>query len=325
MRNSKDDSGGAAATAIDISPPPPPPSVYEEGEAVIANHKGYFYLAKVEKIKFNKDWKYLIHYIGWNKRCSSNLESPIDQQFNNWDEWLGIDHLLKQTTENLKKVSDDTKKTTDKYAKTGHISQNKLDASSGPSGKKLKTSSTVTGRKRKREHNGKKGKDSDLAEKLVSIYIPLTLKKQLIDDFESINQMDKLVRLPRTPNVDAVIEKYLDYRGKKEGVISNSVEEVLSGLCVYFNKALPVLLLYNKERQQYQEVIMEDSSCLLPSAVYGAEHLLRLFVKLPALLYELDMEEKTRRELQTILQDFLKFLQRNQSVFFLSSYHLQED
>jgi mortality factor 4-like protein 1 len=44
----------------------------------------------------------------------------------------------------------------------------------------------------------------------------------------------------------------------------------------YFDKALPVLLLYSNEKSQYNEIIKEDIS---PSTIYGAEHLLRLFGK----------------------------------------------
>ena len=38
-------------------------------------------------------------------------------------------------------------------------------------------------------------------------------------------------------------------------------------------KALPVMLLYKKERKQYHEAVIDD---VPPSMVYGAEHL-RLF------------------------------------------------
>jgi len=48
----------------------------------------------------------------------------------------------------------------------------------------------------------------------------------------------------------------------------------MKGLSCYFDKALPVMLLYNNERQQYQEACPND---IVPSAIYGAEHLLRLF------------------------------------------------
>jgi mortality factor 4-like protein 1 len=48
----------------------------------------------------------------------------------------------------------------------------------------------------------------------------------------------------------------------------------MKGLCCYFDKALPTMLLYNNERQQYQEACPND---IVPSDIYGAEHLLRLF------------------------------------------------
>lgn len=37
-----------------------------------------------------------------------------------------------------------------------------------------------------------------------------------------------------------------------------------------------MMLLYKKERRQYEEAVVDDIS---PSTVYGAEHLLRLFGK----------------------------------------------
>ncbi|KAM6575364.1 hypothetical protein CsatA_023691 [Cannabis sativa] len=57
-----------------------------------------------------------------------------------------------------------------------------------------------------------------------------------------------------------------------------------------------------------------------PSNIYGAEHLLRLFVKLPELLAYVSIEEETLTRLQQKLTDFLKFLQKNHSTFFLSTY-----
>lgn len=50
--------------------------------------------------------------------------------------------------------------------------------------------------------------------------------------------------------------------------------EIMKGLRCYFVKALPVMLLYNSERQQYEETVADDVD---PSTIYGAEHLLRLF------------------------------------------------
>lgn len=56
--------------------------------------------------------------------------------------------------------------------------------------------------------------------------------------------------------------------------MTDSVGEILNGIRCYFDKALPVILLYKKERQQYHEAVSDNVS---PSSVYGAEHLLRLF------------------------------------------------
>lgn len=61
-----------------------------------------------------------------------------------------------------------------------------------------------------------------------------------------------------------------DYR------MTDAVGEVLNGLRGYFDRALPSILLYKKERQQYREAITDNIS---PSSIYGAEHLLRLFGK----------------------------------------------
>jgi mortality factor 4-like protein 1 len=91
----------------------------------------------------------------------------------------------------------------------------------------------------------------------------------------------------------------------------------LKGIRIYFDKALPVMLLYKKERKQYHETVVDD---VPPSMVYGAEHLLRLFVKLPELLAFVYIEEETVTHLQQKLLDFLKFLQKNQNTFFLSAY-----
>jgi mortality factor 4-like protein 1 len=143
----------------------------------------------------------------------------------------------------------------------------------------------------------------------MKIQIPASLKKQLTDDWEYIAQKDKVVKLPRSPNVDEILSKYLEFKTKKDGMVTDSVAEILKGIRSYFDKALPVMLLYKKERRQYQESIVDDTS---PSTVYGAEHLLRLFGKISLSSY---LDSKIRcSEILFLL--FFKNLQSSCQIFF---------
>ncbi|XP_019076604.1 protein MRG1 isoform X6 [Vitis vinifera] len=264
---------------------------FSEGEKVLAYHGPRIYEAKVQKAEFRKkEWRYFVHYLGWNK---------------NWDEWVGMDRLMKHTEENvLKQQALDKKQGAEKNPKSGRSAQAKPKSSTVARGKRRKSDSGI--------------EDNASTEKLVKIPIPATLKKQLVDDWDFVTQQDKLVKLPRIPNVDAILIKYLEYRIKKDGTMTDYVAEILNGLRSYFDRALPMMLLYKKERQQFQEAIYHPD--LSPSTVYGAEHLLRLFVKLPELLACVNIEEETLIGMQQKFIDFLKFLQKNQSTFFLSAY-----
>ncbi|KOM51471.1 hypothetical protein LR48_Vigan09g013000 [Vigna angularis] len=271
---------------------------YAEGEQLLATHSNRLYIAKVRQVEYHnvEGWQFLVHYLGWKK---------------SWDEWVGIDRLLKNTEENMrKKRALDEKHGIDKNPKV-------------PRGPLAKSKSTNVSRGRKRRNEPViKPKTALDPDKLVTIQIPPTLKKQLLDDCEFINHLGKLVKLPRSPNVKDILKNYFDYRLKKCGSMADSVEEIMKGLCRYFDKALPVMLLYKTERQQYQEACPAN---VFPSAIYGAEHLLRLFVKLPELLFHASIEEETLTELRAQLLDFLRFLQKNHSTFFLSTYHVAED
>ncbi|CAJ1973429.1 unnamed protein product [Sphenostylis stenocarpa] len=296
--NSNSNSNSSSSTQTETDNHISIPAPYAEGEKLIATHSNHLYEAKVRQVEYHntEGWQFLVHYHGWKK---------------SWDEWVGMDRLMKRTEENMhKKHALDENLGNDKNAKV----------SRGPLAKS-KITNVSRGRKRRNESVIKPKPDVD-PDKLVSIQIPPTLKKQLVDDCEFITHLGKLVKLPRSPNVKDILKNYFDYRLKKCGSMADSVEEIMKGLCRYFDKALPVILLYKTERQQYQEACPAN---VFPSAIYGAEHLLRLFVKLPELLFHASIEEETLIELQAQLLDFLRFLQKNQGTFFLSTYHVAED
>ncbi|KAJ4967618.1 hypothetical protein NE237_019467 [Protea cynaroides] len=280
------------------------PGNFSEGEKVLAFHGPRIYEAKILKVEFRKkEWRYYVHYLGWSK---------------NWDEWVVVDRLMKFTDDNIRKQQDLEKKlSADKSFKSGRSAQIKPKGSTDAKVDKEDLRNYVARGKKRKSDSGVEEKDTESMERLVKIQIPSTLKKQLVDDWEFVTQLGKLVKLPRSPCVDDILKKYLDYKSKKDGMVADSIGEILKGLRCYFDKALPVMLLYKKERQQYHEAVADNVS---PSTLYGAEHLLRLFVKLPELLVYANIEEETLMRLQQKLLEFLKFMQKNQSTFFLSTY-----
>lgn len=74
------------------------------------------------------------------------------------------------------------------------------------------------------------------------------------------------------------------------------------------------LLLYNEERAQADALLKNNDS---PASIYGAEHLLRLFLKLPELLPLEGSTEEQYRLLQSKLHELLAFLEKSYSEFFL--------
>ncbi|XP_052151780.1 protein MRG1-like isoform X3 [Oryza glaberrima] len=308
--NTNTSSGGGKDKHDETSPS------FKEGERVLAYHGPLLYEAKVQKSENKEDeWRYHVHYLGWSK---------------SWDEWVTNDRLLKLTDENIRKQQElEKSQAVDKSVKSGRSAQHKPKGSNADAKTdKEDTKIIVKGKKRKSQPGGTEEKERKSSESLFMSHFPSTLKKQLVDDWEFVTQLGKLVKLPRSPTVDDILKKYLEHRTKKDNktlassegattTINDSYAEILKGLRCYFDKALPAMLLYKKERQQYTEEVKGDVS---PSIIYGAEHLLRLFVKLPELLASVNMEEDALNKLQQKLLDILKFLQKNQSSFFLSAY-----
>ncbi|KAJ0026128.1 hypothetical protein Pint_08708 [Pistacia integerrima] len=136
-----------------------------------------------------------------------------------------------------------------------------------------------------------------------NFYGSVQLKIHFVDGKDAHSRL-KLVKLPCTPTVDDILEKYRHYRLEKDGLMADSTREMIKGLRSFFDKALPIMLLYKSERQQYEDTM---AVMVAPSTIYGAEHLLRLFVKLPELLVHAKIEEETSTKLQQILLDFLEY------------------
>jgi len=122
-----------------------------------------------------------------------------------------------------------------------------------------------------------------------------------------------------------------------------STLEITKGIREYFNNTLGLQLLYKWERPQFIQ-IMNDNPEALPSQLYGAFHLLRLFgktfynmfvvfnwhylndnfnfvVRLGGMLSYTPLDEKSIQLLLSHFHDFLQYLQKNNAVLF----NLQQD
>ena len=81
--------------------------------------------------------------------------------------------------------------------------------------------------------------------------------------------------------------------------------------------------VHRYERRQYRDQCKHKAAA--PVDVYGAEHLLRLFVKLPELLAKCNMQREHLTVLVAKLTELLKFLQSNKAKFFANEYEVPTD
>lgn len=123
--------------------------------------------------------------------------------------------------------------------------------------------------------------------------------------------------IPSKITVQDIINGYISH--KKSSKTTNQTKEALTdvslSLIEYFDVTLSSKLLYKFERVQYDELIVQHPDVPM-SKLYGAFHLLRLFVQLGSMLAFTGLDEKSMQLSLGHLQDFLKYLVKNSSTLF---------
>ncbi|XP_020835882.1 uncharacterized protein LOC110203762 [Phascolarctos cinereus] len=149
------------------------------------------------------------------------------------------------------------------------------------------------------------------------INIPAELKPWLVNDWNLITGQKKLFCLPAKKNVESILEDYELYEksyANSEDKICG-VPEVVAGIREYFNLMLGSHLLYTFEKPQYATILANDPGVPM-SQIYGAPHLLRLFVKIGDMLSCAFFDSHSTTLLSEYLHDFVKYLAKNSAALF---------
>ena len=174
----------------------------------------------------------------------------------------------------------------------------------------------------------------------IRLLIPDRLKAILVDDWENVTKNLQLVRLPSPHPVNHILSAYLAEelpRRVTGSAEADILEEVVQGIREYFDKCLGRILLYRFERDQYFEVrrMWETATAVAPKGtgavetpgkitgpgdVYGAEHLCRLFVSLPELVAQTNMDQQSVNRLKEELGRLTQWVGRGSEKWFTGGY-----
>lgn len=83
------------------------------------------------------------------------------------------------------------------------------------------------------------------------------------------------------------------------------MNEIIAGITLYFDKALGNNLLYRFERAQYVEQRRAANNKPM-SEIYGAEHLLRLFVNFGPFIAYTNIDTESLNILREYINDIMK-------------------
>uniref|UniRef100_A0A4W5QD64 Mortality factor 4 like 2 n=1 Tax=Hucho hucho TaxID=62062 RepID=A0A4W5QD64_9TELE len=285
-----------------MAPKQDPKPKFQEGNSYLLQ---FLMIVVFQAVKTNikeKQIKYFIHYSGWNK---------------NWDEWVPESRVLKYVDSNLQKQKE--------LQKANQMIHKIIIRKSPAAGEGTSTGEMPQPPRKKRARCDPtvESEETFINRVEVKVKIPEELKPWLVDDWDLITRQKQLFHLPARKNVDAVLEDYASYK-KSRGTSESkeyAVNEVVAGIREYFNVMLGTQLLYKFERPQYAEILADHPDTPM-SQVYGGPHLLRLFVRIGSMLAYTPLDEKSLALLLNYLQDFLKYLMKNSSLFSASDYEV---
>jgi mortality factor 4-like protein 1 len=152
------------------------------------------------------------------------------------------------------------------------------------------------------------------------------LKQTILDDYDMVMNRGRILRVPRPggSTVTEILDAWKKKMNDMDDVVGDeqieSIEIVAESLVKYFNTSLRQFLLYHIEVPLCDRMLGSEGG-KLAADLYGAEHLVRLLVKLPELvcvaLMALPESAKYIVAVEDLLQDLIGYLadSRNTSIF----------
>ncbi|KAF8521138.1 MRG-domain-containing protein [Gautieria morchelliformis] len=293
-------------------------------ERVLCYHGPLIYEAKVLK---TETWDernthlgsvgahYFVHYKGWKQT---------------WDEWVPPQRILKFSETNIalqKKLSTAAQKTAPAAASKAAPSKEPGASTSAPG-----RGEGREGRARKEPRGHKRGRDEDESTRKpeLKLTVPDILKMVLVDDWEAVTKNHQLVTLPRTPNVQELLQEFKEYVDalEKQPAHTEALPTIISGLQLYFDRSLGANLLYRFERVQYADIrkryvtgptvkVGEEKEM---SAIYGSEHFMRMIVSLPTYIGGSNMDPETVSVIRDYVHELMTFMVKDRDRIFQREY-----
>jgi mortality factor 4-like protein 1 len=138
--------------------------------------------------------------------------------------------------------------------------------------------------------------------------------------------------LPRNPNVVELLNEFASYVAETNPPRLQDpkmlLPTIISGLVLYFERSLGANLLYRFERPQLADVKKKyrTGQEVKPgqekevSAVYGAEHLLRLLVSLPAKIAQSSWDPESVSLVRDYVNELLQWMANEKQRIFQHDY-----
>jgi mortality factor 4-like protein 1 len=309
-------------------------SVYEAGELVLARDGNRMYEAKVVKVhEYKGSRQYFLHYTSWAPKFDTWRTPDFMCKMNDFaNEHTGKKSKGKKGGATKRKASgeaghdeggeEDEGNDGDEGASSATMKSHRMRMT-GMLVKGLKEETTamekVGATERAQAHKQKLHKlyqqdlsDDEEESSQLKIVFPLKTKKNAVSEWSLLrNEPRRLLVLPRPVTVEAVLNQFVDSKKEKaDDTQLGGYQSLMDGIKAYFNMALPLILLYRCERQQYEQLVAQHPR-KAPAQLYGVEHLMRLMIKMPGLIANALVGQTELAQMQARLNELIKFIEKS--------------